>query len=378
MPSLDARWVRSAVLACFGLAAVISLNVGVRHALQYSSHDLQWMGGKLLANHIDPWNEVLSRYPHHVARFSPPNYLHLLYLLWLPFTALPFVPIEIGWCVLSIGFSVASVVLLRKMFELSRFQTLLLLFLLWMSSPFRVVLETGQMSLFELFFFCLTFVATTSWIAGVAFGVSAIKYSFSPVAAVVFLLRGRFRVLLLAAMVSLLGLLGVKLLLATPLLQLAREPFLVSRTAVSPGLADIMTLSEYALRPSWGMARAASAAYAVAFAASVLFAFLISRFRLSRQADFVLISLASLLFFKHLLYDYVFLAIPLAYAFKHKKMRAKAPVFAGVFVFWFLAAALDRASTEQVVHVAALAVNCGLLFALCGYTTYIALQETSA
>ena len=254
------RGLQMVALVCIGCAALLSVGVGIRHALLYNSHDLQWMGSRLLAQHIDPWDEVLSGYPHHPSDFSPPNYLHLIYLLWLPFTTLSFQTVQIGWSVVSIGFSLASVALLRKLFHLSRFQTLLILFLLWMSSPFRVVLETGQMSLFELFFFSLTFAAASTWVSGAAFGLSIIKYSFSPVAACLFLLRGRYRVLLIAGAIILAGLLGAKLFLATPLLQLAREPFLVSRMKVSPGIADDMTLTEYTLGSNLVESRATSVA----------------------------------------------------------------------------------------------------------------------
>lgn len=378
MTSIQSRRLSGPVLACFGCAALVSLSIGVRHALQYESHDLQWMGGRLLADHIDPWNEAISRYPHHLDHFSPPNYLHLLYLLFLPFVTLNFLSVEIGWCVVSIGFSIAAAALLRKAFDLDTFQMLMLLFLLWMSSPFRVVLEVGQMSLFELFFFILTFVAGSTWLSGTAFGISMVKYSFSPVAGMLFLLRGRIGALLIAACICIVGLLGVKLLLPTPLLHLASEPFLIARTAVSPGLADIMTFAEYALKPALGRPHASAIAYALAFVASLGYAIFLRRFRLSRQTELVLVSLASLLFFKHLLYDYIFLVIPLAYAFKLKETWAKVPIFAGVFIFWFLAAILARASTDDAVHLFALAINCALLLALFVHTTRVALRHPPA
>ena len=248
------------VLALLGCAGLLSLATGVRHAMEFSSHDLQWMGGRLLGQHVDPWAERLANYPHHFPHFSPPNYLYLLYLLWLPLRSLSFHAAEIVWCAASIAFSMAAVALLQRVFTLSRYQTLLLLFLLWMSSPFRVVLEVGQMSLFELFFFCLTFAAVSTSVAGAAFGVSLVKYSFSPATGVFFFLRQRFGLLAVAALVTCGGLLGVHLLLPTPFAQLVREPFQVSRVAVSPGVADVMTLAEFGLRSPLGIDRARTAA----------------------------------------------------------------------------------------------------------------------
>jgi hypothetical protein len=353
----------------------VSLATGVRHAIEYSSHDLQWVGGVLLARHIDPWQERLMHYPHHVAHFSPPNYLHLLYLLFLPLYALSFHTAEILWCLASIGFSVAAVVVLGRVFALSTRQSLLVLFLLWMSSPFRVVLECGQVSLFVLFFFCLTYLAASAWLAGAAFGISLVKYSFSPPAVILFLLCGRVRTLAAAAAVTLAGLLGAWLLVPTPLLRLAVEPLLVSRVAVNPGVADLMTFSEFALDPWLAADHARSASYALGILGSCLYAGLLSRFRLSRRAELTLLSLAGLLFFKHLIYDYVFLAVPLAYAITQKQARVRNPILAGVLLFWFLSALINGASSDQTVDMGRLSVNFVLYAALVGYTTYYVLSR---
>ena len=341
----------------------------------YSSHDLQWMGGRLLAQGIDPWGERLANYPHHFQHFSPPNYLYPLYLLWLPLHSLSFSAAEMVWCVVSIGFSIASIALLQRLFALSRSQALLLLFLLWMSSPMRVVLEVGQMSLFELFFFCLAFVAGPAWLAGAAFGVSLIKYSFSPVAITFCLLRGRVVFLLTAAAVTGLGLLGVFLLLPTSLPRLVREPFLVSRVAVSPGVADVMTLAEFGLRGAFGTEHARSAAYALGLLCCAGYAAWLSRYRLSRRGELTLLSLASLVFLKHLIYDYVLLAVPLAYALTLKSVRARAPVFSGIFLFWALAGLLNGAANDTVVHLGRLALNVLLMASFVGYTTYLVLRH---
>ena len=373
-PHLRKRF-EALTLLILGFGGVLSLVTGVRHAFIYSSHDLQWMGGRLLGQHIDPWQERLANYPHHVSHFSPPNYLYLLYLLWWPLRSISFPMAEVLWCGLSIGFSIASVALLQRLFSLTRFQTLLVLFFLWMSSPMRVVLEVGQMSLFELFFFCLAYAAASTWLAGAAFGVSLIKYSFSPSAVVLFLLRRRFGLLLVAALVTLAGLAGVWLLLPTPLLQLVREPFQVSRIAVSPGVADLMTFSEFALRAPLGMEHARTVAYGLGLAGSIGYAAWLSRFSLSRRAELTLISVASLFFLKHLIYDYVFLVVPLAYALSSKNAEVKKAVFPGVFIFWALAALLNRAANDFVVHLPALAFNVLLMAAFVAFVSAAVLRD---
>ena len=236
-------WIQKAILFPLGLAALVSLVTGIRHAIEYGCHDLQWMGIRLVGQRIDPWQEELERFPHRFPHFITPNYLHSLYLILLPLGLLSFQSAAILWTVSTICLSIGCIFLLRRLFNLNDFQTMVALCLLWMSSPFRVVLEVGQMSFFELFFLTGAYLAASTVIGGLSFGISLAKYSFSPSAAILFLLRRRVRFLLYAIAVPAAGLVGVWLLVRTPFLKLAFEPFAVSAgaTAVSPGFADLMT-----------------------------------------------------------------------------------------------------------------------------------------
>ncbi len=272
----------------------------------------------------------------------------------------------------TICLSVACILMLRRLFNLDRFQTVLALCLLWMSSPFRVVLEVGQMSFFELFFLTGAFVATSAMLGGLSFGFSLAKYSFAPVAVFLFLLRGRWRFLLYAAVVPAVGLLGVWLFVGTPLLKLAVEPLKVSAspTSISPGFADLMTLTEQVLKSHVAAISARHCAYALGLLGSFAYAFLLSRFRLSRAAEFTLISVASLFFVQHLIYDYVFLVVLLCFALTQKSLKFKLPLVGGVLTFWFILPIFERrAQYDPNVQVGRLAVDCLLLAALLAFAT---------
>jgi hypothetical protein len=365
-------WIRSAVVLLLGIAALISLGTGIRHASEYGCHDLQWIGAHLVGQRMDPWQEELARFPHHFAHFSPPNYLHLLYLILLPLGFLSFHSAEMIWTGGTVCLSVVCVLLLRRLFKIDRFQTIVVLCLLWMSSPFRVVLEVGQMSFFELFFLCGAYLAVSDALGGLSFGVSLAKYSFSPAVALLFLFRGRLRFLLFAVAVPVIGLFGVWLFVRTPLLRLALEPFAVSAapTAVSPGFADLMTLAEYSLKSHIDLIRARQLAYAFGLFGSAAYAFVLSRFRLSRSAEFTLISIASLFFVKHLVYDYVFLVVLLCFAFTQKSLKIKGVLIGGVLTFWFLLPLFQRRwQHDPSVHLGQVAINCCLLMALLAFST---------
>ena len=371
-------WIQKTILLPLGLAALVSLVTGIRHAIEYGCHDLQWMGIRLVGQHIDPWQEELERFPHHFPHFITPNYLHSLYLILLPLGLLSFQSAAILWTVSTICLSIGCIFQLRRLFNLDDFQTIIALCLLWMSSPFRVVLEVGQMSFFELFFLTGAYLAASTAIAGLSFGVSLAKYSFSPSAAILFLLRGRVRFLFYAIAVPAVGLVGVWLLVRTPFLKLAFEPFAVSAgaTAVSPGFADLMTLIEQTLKFYVAPALALKIAYALGLLGSAAYAFLLSRFRLSRSVEFTLICVASLFFVKHLPYDYVFLVALLCFALTQAKQKNKITLIGGVLTFWFLLPILDkRWQSDTQINIGLLALNCALLAAILAFATRIGITS---
>ena len=365
------------ILVPLSIAGLVSIAIGIRHAVEYGSHDMQWMAARLVGQHLDPWQEELARGPHHYLHFGPPNYLHLLYLLLLPLGFLNFSTAQVLWTVGNVCLSVVCLLVLQRMFKLSGTQTALALFLLWMSSPFRVVLEVGQMSFVELFFLTGAYVAASSAVAGISFGISLVKYSFSPSAAILFLLRGRIRLLLYAALVSLIGLIGVWLFIRTPMIKLALEPFVVSAlpTTVSPGFADLMTLAEHTLKFEMPIESARHVSYVLGLLGCAAYAFLLSRFRLSRSEEFTLISVASLFFVKHLSYDYVFLVVLLCFALTQKSAKIKGLLGGGVMVFWFVLPYLAKRTQADInVHLGQLATNCCLLAALLAFSTYVVLK----
>ena len=340
------------------------------------SPDLQWGGVYLLAHGIDPWAEAINGYPHRLQNFSPPNYLFHLYILLLPLQWLSFSTAAALWCAFNLFLSVVTLLLLRRLFQLSRFHTAALLFLLWMSSPFRVLLAAGQMTMVELFCFTLAFSSLPTAVRGLAFGLSFAKYSFSPPTALFFLFRGRFRLLLIAVAVPVLGLLAVAHLIPTPIPHLATEPLALAGRAVMPGLADLMTLVEYTLRPHLPRVSAQGITYAVTLLASAAYALLLSRFQLTRAAEFALLAIASLFLFKHLSYDYVFLLVPFCYALSAAGRGLRLPVAALVLIFWFLTALLSRSSTDTgIVHLPILFADDLLLAVLLAVATIRILRE---
>ncbi|WP_263367585.1 hypothetical protein [Edaphobacter bradus] len=315
------------------LPAAVSLYAALRNALKLGhSQDFQWSGASLALHHIDPYRQILLHNPGHLILLSQvPNYLHELYLLFLPLGAMSFASARVVWLVLNGVFMLGVLFLLRRIYGLDKARTLLLALLLIVSTPFRIVVGAGTESLLELFLFCLVFDLKGPLGRGLALGFSYLKYSFSPVLFLYLALRREYRVLAVSLAPPLLGLLGMWSLVHGNLLTLAIEPFAVSRVGVTPGLGDLMVLVHGALDHVLPVAFVGELTYAVAFLASAGYAFFFSRQNgVSRQREAAALAVASLMFFPHLTYDYIFLTIPLAACLTGAMTRAKVLILSAI------------------------------------------------
>jgi len=320
------------------LPAAVSLYGGVRNALRPGySEDFQWSGAHLTLHHIDPYHQFLLHDPGHLILMTQvPNYLHELYILLLPLGALTFASARLVWLVLNCLFTVVVLATLRTIYALDPAKTFLLALLLIASTPFRVVLGAGTESLLELTFFCLFFYLEGEIKRGLVLGLSYLKYSFSPVLFLYLAFRRRYRLLAISMLSPLLGLLAMWLLVRGNIGTLGLEPFAVSRTGVSPGMGDLMKLAHVAFDRVLLGPLASNAAYFVAIVASAGYAFFLARQDyLTRQVEAASLAIASLMFFPHLVYDFVFLIVPIAACLAAPWNRTKVGVLSACSVILY-------------------------------------------
>jgi hypothetical protein len=132
------------------------------------------------------------------------------------------------------------------------------------------------------------------------------------------------------------GVLAMWLLVSGSMATLALEPLAVSRTGVSPGMGDLMRLVHVALRHFLSGSIANNLGYVVALIASAGYAlFLASQDQPTRQREAGALAIASLLFFPHLVYDFVFLIVPIASCLAGPLNRTKAVVLSGCSVILY-------------------------------------------
>jgi Glycosyltransferase family 87 len=372
--SLPALWLGTVL-------AALSVADGFRNCILHSL-DFQWSPARLLAQHIDPWATYLSGDPaHQILLNQVPNYLHELYVAMLPFGYLPLLPTKLIWAVANLAMVLVACACVAHLYELSRRRAWLLTILVLNGTPFRVTIGNGQVTALVLLCLVLWAVVQSGSGRGFLLGGAWAKYSVPPVLALFLLLRRRWRPLLCSVIPPVAGFFFFYAWLPTPFWTLLAEPFRCSTSNVSPGLANIMAVTEISLRrppmlqsmpDTFYLASRSvwmdTAPYLLAALLAIAIAtFLFFRGReVDSRIHLACLTAASLLCFKHQIYDFLLLIFCLAVALKANPSRARNWLLAVIAYFWYL---------ERLLHIrrwefwpAVVVISCALLFALIAAT----------
>lgn len=290
----------------------------------------------MLAVHgINPYEAALAGSPD-IVLDQFPNYLPLLYVVMAPLGLLPFAAAKIVWMVVNLGLAVAAAVLSARWLRMSSAETVGLVAVMLAATPTRIAIGNGQQALLVLVAATLALRVTRTRWGGVLLAGVLIKYSFGPLA-LVEIVRGRWRTVAVAVAVLAGGMVALAAVTQTSPVLMAIQPLLVSRTVVGPGVADLMTITDALVGKSGSLL-----GYAVASVGCVLM--LVLTYRVVRRGDGLMAlacgSLVSLLCFKHLNYDFVFLLPVLAVAWRSRGWP-RVVIFCVVGYFWFVARIAD-------------------------------------
>ncbi len=336
--------------------AIVSVADGFRNSILYSL-DFQWSPAWLLTRHIDPWATYLSGDPaHNILLNQVPNYLHELYVWMLPFAYLPILPAKLIWAVVNLVLVLVSCWCVARLYELERRRAWLLTIFVLTSTPLRVTIGNGQVTALILVALALWAVVASAEGRGLLMGVAWVKYSVPPVLSIFLLLRRRWRLLFCSALPPLVGFLFFYGWLRTPFWTLLMEPFRCSTSNVSPGLANAMALSEIALRhpplflptpdafylSSRGWMDLAPYACGVLLAVAIAVYFFMRGKEVDGRIHLACLTAASLLCFKHQIYDFLLLIFCLAIALKAAPGPARNWLLLLIAYFWYL---------ERLLHI---------------------------
>jgi hypothetical protein len=341
--SLPALWMGTVL-------AFLSVADGIRNSILHSL-DFQWSPVCLLAHHVDPWATYLAGDPsHRILLNQVPNDLHELYIAMLPFGYLPLMPAKILWAIINVALMLLSCRLVARMYELSGRKAWLLTLLVLTSTSARVTIGNGQVTALVLVSLALWAVANASQARGLLLGIAWAKYSVPPVLATFLLLRRRWRLLAYSLLPPSAGFLFFYAWLRTPFWTLLFEPFRTSTNNVSPGLANVMAVSEIALRrpplfhpvpdafylsPAAGWTLAAPYLCGVILAIGIATYFFLRGKHVDGRILLACLVSACLLCFKHQIYDFLFLIFPLAVALRAESSTARNWLLGLIAYFWY-------------------------------------------
>ncbi len=376
------EWLMSRPALWLGtVLALLSTADAFRNSILHSL-DFQWSPARLLAQHIDPWATYLAGDPgHRILLNQVPNDLHELYVAMLPLGCLPLLPAKLIWAVMNVALVLWSCRLVARMYELAGRKAWLLTLLVLTSTSARVTIGNGQVTALILTSLALWAVASSSRQRGLLLGIAWAKYSVPPVLAAFLFLRRRWRLLLYSMLPPALGFLFTYGWLRTRFWTLFFEPFRTSTNNVSPGLANIMAVSEIALRhpplfrpapDAFYLSHAAGWTLVVPYLCGILLAIAIATYffvrgkRVDGRVLLACLASACLLCFKHQIYDFLFLIFPLAIALQAQRSAARNWLLALIAYFWY---------AERLLHIrrwefwpAVVIVSFGLLLGLIAAT----------
>jgi hypothetical protein len=323
---------RAFILVLFGSAALISVGWAVSNAIQMSG-DFQWSPTVLLLDGQNPYEVFLEGNPNNaIIKIQYPNYAHGLYVALMPFGMMDWETAKIAWAAFNVAAGALIILLLSRAYALTLTQTTLVAITFLLSAPFRNAVASGQQSLMMLLAFSALLLSSRHW-SSFTGGFGYFKYSFAPPFAAYLLFR-RGKTHLLASLVP--GLIGFVVfwsITGGPFVVTLVQPLAVSSQTMHPGMADLMTIVESVTQ--YGSLEYLIGYYGLPIVVSLVGAYA-AAFHL-RHADlsFAFLCVISLITFKHLSYDFIFLLPAFVVGVKHSgKYASKYVLLVTVFV-WF-------------------------------------------
>ena len=326
------------------IMALISVGRGLQNALN-SSGDFQWSGSHLLTEGVDPYQSWLNHDPQHPFLYNQvPNYLPQLYFLLAPIGSMSFEHARAVWAGLNIAFAAAALYFLGRTYSLEGGSLFLLVTLFACGTPFRNALGMGQHSIFELAL--LAFILFKPAMAALPLGLSYFKYSFSPIIFFYAAARRAWKALAFSLLVPIAGALIFWMAVGGRFLHTLFEPLLVARSGVSTGIADMVSYVRL-VKPEW-----TSIAAAVGLLLSAVLAFWIARQIRHLRSAAPAIATVDLILMPHLGYDFVLLAIPVAYLLSLNSRSASWWVAAACIVFFWYGLKLVPRTSHPAAEIA--------------------------
>ena len=340
-------WIKSYLpILSIGLAASSAGVLAWQMLALTPYQDFPWLLSRKFGLGESPFSEYLldtNAGPERAAEI--PNMLHGTYVLLAPLGLMDFTNALVVYLLISLTLLAGIIMLVYKESGQQKWVFWAALGLFLGSSPVRVALYNGQFSVIALFLIMWFFLQPTK-LKGLAAGLAFLKYSFAlPFFFSAFRRKASYRGILLGAVLPILGLLVMALVLGIrdirEFVQLTFAPLSAALVGTGIGASDIPSLTR-----SLGYDSALVAVLLVSVAVSL---FVALRGSQDSLVYFSQLSLVSLAFFPHLLYDYVFLLGPVLVALLRWNKVVSLMVMPTVVWHWYALPLLENVFLPQFV-----------------------------
>ena len=331
--------------------SIISLSYAFYIANTTGSVDFQYSPTFLFSEKTNPYEYFLhSPTREKILLGQAPVYSHFAYILLYPFTYFEWEIARLAWSISNILVGFLIVVFLCKKNYYNISDTLFILSLFFLSTPFRVCVGNGQITLLILASFCCIFIRNLN-LKSLLLGLSYIKYSFSPILAFVIIFKYGFKYFFISCTLAFVGWIFFSIYLNQEILNTLFQPIQVGFAAFSYSLTtgDLFTILNNFFDNSY-----------FSISVVIFFNLYISKkiSKINNDLLFLsLISIINLMSFGHLIYDYIFLLPLLIYNFKNRSnVCSKVSIliifyfFYGIKMIEFISFSIDEKSISQNIY----------------------------
>lgn len=295
-------------------------------------NDVKWSGSKLFLQDLNIYEiYVQNKFDPRIKFAQYPNYSILSIYFHIPIGLLDWNNIEIIWRIISIILMSHIFIILIYANLKIKDQKLIIFFsmlLLIFSKPFHILINNGNYSIFCFWAFIFYFFGKKNNIF-ISLLISSIKYSFAPILFLHSFLSKNYLNIFLVIFLSLIALIHFSIKFDVNFFQTMISPLNIGSTSAASGYLDLQTF--LGNHPNNTTLR-----YLIIFLLSLFVYLFLSKYsNRSKLFDLCIVTFITLLFYKHLYYDTIFLLPLLVYSFKIDNKFKYLPILIIIY-FWFI------------------------------------------
>ena len=301
--------------------------------INYSFQDLKYSGSKLFLNDENIYKIYFDDpSDQRILGSQYPNYSIASIYFHLPLGFFSFDLAKIIWRIFSIILLAHTYIILSNSDLEIKNQNFIIFFsmiILIISKPFNVLINTGNFSIVCFWAYIFFFIGKKYNIF-ISLLISSIKYSFAPILIFYSFYKKNFLKIFFVFLFTIFLLFHFSYKFDYDFIKLIIAPLQIGALSTASGFLDFQTL--LGNHPNNEILR-----YTLIFLLSFsFFYFILKKTNRSSLFDLSIVSLLTILFFKHLYYDVIFLLPTLIYSFKIKS-KYKYTLILVIFYYWFVA-----------------------------------------